>query len=215
MRARPFFSLLGCLFIPLAACEKRAAPPLSQDSQGKSPPTHQESGPAKFDACGLIKKEEIEAVQGSPITETKSSGRSNAGLHTAQCFYLAAEFSKSVSFSVTRRDPDSPNIRRIKDVWKETFSRYQTQEKEEEGDKEKKESLRQQQGERGEEQAPLKKIDGIGDEAYWSAARVVGALYVLKNDAFIRISVGGNDDAETKLNKSKTLAEKALGRLSQ
>jgi len=32
-----------------------------------------ESDPAKFDVCGLIKKQEIEAPQGSPIKETKNS----------------------------------------------------------------------------------------------------------------------------------------------
>jgi len=56
-------------------------------------------------------------------------------------------------------------------------------------------------------------IDGIGDEAYWTAGRIGGALYILKDDTFIRISVGGPDKEETKIDKSKALAEKALLRL--
>jgi hypothetical protein len=60
---------------------------------------------------------------------------------------------------------------------------------------------------------PPKKIDGIGDEAYWTAGRIGGALYILKDDTFIRISVGGRDKEETKIDKSKALAEKALRRL--
>jgi len=35
----------------------------------------------------------------------------------------------------------------------------------------------------------------------------------LKGDAFISISVGGMDDEETKIKKSKALAQKALQRL--
>jgi hypothetical protein len=38
-------------------------------------------------------------------------------------------------------------------------------------------------------------------------------LYVLKGDAFTSIGVGGTDDEDTKLKKSKALAEKALQRL--
>ena len=69
---------------------------------------------------------------------------------------------------------------------------------------------------RGEEEhAPPKKISGVGDEAFWFGSRVGGALYVLKGekDLFIRISVGGADNEETKINKSKALAQKALKRL--
>jgi hypothetical protein len=53
----------------------------------------------------------------------------------------------------------------------------------------------------------------VGEKAFWSGNRFGGALYVLKGDVFIRISVGGPDKEETKIEKSKRLAEKALGRL--
>jgi len=44
---------------------------------------------------------------------------------------------------------------------------------------------------------------------------VGGTLYVLKKekDVFMRISVGGADNEETKINKSKALAQKAIERL--
>ena len=45
------------------------------------------------------------------------------------------------------------------------------------------------------------------------ANRFGGALYVLKKDSLIRISVGGLENEETKINKSKALAQKALQRL--
>jgi hypothetical protein len=60
---------------------------------------------------------------------------------------------------------------------------------------------------------PRKKISGLGDEAFWVSNRLGGILYILKGDAFISIGLGGTDDEETKLTKSKMLAQKALQRL--
>ncbi len=152
---------------------------------------------------------------GSPIKDTKSSGHSDGAFRVSQCFYTATEFSKSVSLAVTQRDPNSSAKRNPKEFWEESFGRYEGETKEHEGDKEKKESLHEERrgkGE-GEEGVPPKKITGIGDEAFWTSNRFGGALYVLKKDAFIRISVGGADKEETKIDKSKVLAEKALDHL--
>jgi hypothetical protein len=70
-----------------------------------------------------------------------------------------------------------------------------------------------ERGEKEEKKNPPKKVDGVGDEAYWSGNRFGGALYVLKGSVILRISIGGPDDQETKITKSKSLAEKALSRL--
>ena len=43
----------------------------------------------KFDACALITKEEIEAIEGSPITDVKSSENSDGEFRVSQCFYTA------------------------------------------------------------------------------------------------------------------------------
>jgi hypothetical protein len=64
------------------------------------------------------------------------------------------------------------------------------------------------------EKGPVpKKIADLGDDAYWVSNRFGGILYVLKADAFISVGIGGTDDERTKLEKSKTLAQKALQRL--
>jgi len=42
-----------------------------------------------------------------------------------------------------------------------------------------------------------------------------GAVYVLTKNRMVRVSVGGPDDAKTKIEKSKTLAAKVLKRLSK
>ncbi len=123
------------------------------------------------------------------------------------CGLISAE---EVRLAVTQSDPASPKARNPKDFWKETFGRYEGETKEEKGDEEKRESLREQDEEKG---RPPKKMEGIGEAAYWTANRVGGALYVLKNDVFIRISVGGPESEEAKINNCKALAEKALSRL--
>jgi hypothetical protein len=216
IRGKVFVSLLSSLLFALAGCEKHATTQPSSESPVARSPATAESGQAKFDVCGLIKNAEIEAVQGSPVTETKSSGHSDGGFRASQCFY-AATSNNSVSLAVTQGDPDSSAKRSPRDFWKETFGRYENEEKEREGDKEKRESLREERRKEGkEEEAPRpKKISGVGDEAFWSGSGVGGALYVLnkEKDVFIRISVGGADKEETRINKSKALAQKALERL--
>jgi hypothetical protein len=44
-------------------------------------------------------------------------------------------------------------------------------------------------------------------------SRVGGALYVLKGNAYVRVSVGGPADQANKIKRSKALAQKVLARL--
>jgi hypothetical protein len=149
----------------------------------------------------LITPEEVQTAQGSPIKESKSSAREDAGLRVSQCFYTATDFSKSVNLALVQRDPENPSGRNVKDFWKEKFDPYENEEPGKESDGE------------NEKGPPPKKIDSLGDEAYWATNRFGGTLYVLKGDAFISIGIGGTDDEQTKLEKSKALAQKALRRL--
>jgi len=157
------------------------------------------------DACSLLSKEEIESVQASPVNETKSSERSDDIFRVAQCFYTTAEFSKSVSLALVQKNPGQRNNRSPKDFWKEKFGPY--------GDeKELNAKAETKRAEKEQATAP-KKIDGLGDDAYWVSNRFGGVLYVLKGDAFISVGLGGTDDQGTKLEKSKVLAQKAVQRL--
>ena len=153
------------------------------------------------DACTLVSKEEVESVQQTPVKDAKSSERSDGTLRVSQCLYTAADFSKSVNLDLIQVDPNKPGNRNPKDFWKAKFDPYQDEEpKANRGDE-------QQQG------VPPKKIIGLGDEAFWVNNRFGGVLYILKGDAFISIGIGGTDDEQTKLEKSKALAQKALQRL--
>ena len=201
--------LLSCSLIAVSAgCKKDEATQRASSAK-------QELNQAEFDVCALITKQEIEAIQRSPIKETKSSVRSDAGFRVSQCFYTAEDFSKSVSLAVTQRDPISSGERSVKDFWNETFGRFTDEEKESNAGKKEREGLREQPRREGDEKAfiPPKKIDGLGDDAFWSPNPVGGAIYVLKKDVFIRISIGGHDNEEGKLDKSKALARMAIDRL--
>lgn len=205
MRLLVLISACG-LAVAFGGCGKRAPSSTAENSEQSA------LGP-DVDACQLIKNEEIASVVGSPVKDTKSSSQSNGGFQTAQCFYTAAEFSKSVSLAITRGDPKSPTKATVNDFWKQTFGHLKEKqnEKEEETDKENRESLHEQRRER--EEASAKQIPGLGEDAYWSASRVGGALYALRKGVMVRVSVGGPDNEETKLSKSKMLVQKVIDRL--
>ena len=201
--------LLSCSLIAVSAgCKKNEATRRASSAE-------QKSDQAEFDVCALITKQEIETIQGSHIKETKSSVRSDAGFRVLQCLYTAEDFSKSVSLAVTQRDPTSSGKRSVNDFWNETFGRFTDEEKKSNSDNEGSKRLREQAGREGEEKTfiPPKRIDGIGDGAFWSPNPVGGAIYVLKKDVFIRLSIGGRDNEDGKLDKSKALAQKAIDRL--
>jgi hypothetical protein len=145
------------------------------------------------------------------MKKTKSSTRPDGAFRLSQCFYTATDFTRSVTLAVTQIDPHAKVKRSPRDFWKETFGRYSGNEKEGEQD-EKEKSREPRREEEEKESIPPTKITGIGDEAYWTGG-AGGTLYVLKKDTFIRISVGGPDIEEAKINKSKALAQLALSRL--
>lgn len=193
---KTLFSAVALASITLAGCTK-------------TPPRE------KLDACQLLTGEEIQAVQNSPIKDTKGSEQSNGPIRTSQCYFGAEQTNRSVSLTVTQAGTGADR-KAAKTFWEETFGRFENEneEKASEAEKEKKESLKSQKREEEEEEgAPPKKIEGIGEEAFWSGSRVGGVLYVLKKDVYIRISLGGPDTEEVRIDKSKKLAQKALDRL--
>lgn len=194
IRARTIAALL---FASLAADAERAI--------AQATPTATAT-PAKFDACALLPKKEVEAIQGSPIKETKSSERADGDFRMSQCFFTAAEFSRSVTLAVFQKHPTDPNKRTPVDFWKHTFGRFEK----EESDKEK---PKPEGGREKEEGAPPRKIAGLGDEAFWVPNRFGGTLYALKGEAFISVSIGGPDTEQVKIDKSKKLAAEALRQL--
>jgi hypothetical protein len=198
-----FASLLCLACFLTAGCKKTAS------TSTLSTPPHRAGPVEKIEGCSLITKEEVGALQGTTISDTKSSETSDGTYLITQCYYAATGPNLSVSVAVTQIDPKNPNAPNPRTYWERTFGQYDNAKEPEP----KKEEARGGGREEEEKSRPPKKVDGVGEDAFWVGDRFGGALYVLKGDAFIRISVGGPDNEQTKLEKSKTLAQKALGRL--
>jgi hypothetical protein len=190
--------------------------PLAQNGEPAAT-TAASTGKGKIDACALLTSPEIRSVQGEPLKETKASGSAEKGFLVSQCFFTLPTFNNSISLVVTQKG-EGAGGRDPKEFWEETFEKSEGDGEKERDKKSAKE--REKEKERGkgreeeeEEVAPAQKITGVGDEAFWTGSRVGGALYVLKGSTYLRISVGGAGDQQSKINKSKALARLALKRL--
>lgn len=170
----------------------------------------------KTDACALLTSQEIRSVQGEPLKETKGSGSAEKGFSISQCFFTLPTFNNSISLVVTQKG-DGADSRDPKEFWEATFDKESEGERERDQksakEREKEKARDKNREEEEEEAAPPQKIAGVGDEAFWTGSRVGGALYVLKGSTYLRVSVGGAGDQQSKINKSKALARLALKRL--
>ena len=145
-------------------------------------------------ACTLLTKEETQAVQGEPFKATKPTQHSVGGLSVSQCYFELPTAVNSIVLTVTRKAEGGTDPTQS---WREIFHREESARKKEEKEGEKE---------------PVK-VEGVGDEAFWTGNRVGGALYVLKGNCYIRISVGGAGDQAQKIENSKKLALAVLNRL--
>ena len=161
---------------------------------------------SRIDACGLLTAEEVKSVQGEAFKETKASEGSDNGMVVSQCFFSLPTFANSVNLAVMQKG-EGNGARDPREFFEKTFAGRAESEREKEREKRERKSEEEKEG-----SAP-QKIDGVGDEAFWTGNRVGGALYVLKHDAYIRVSIGGAGDQKTKIEKSKALARLALKRL--
>jgi hypothetical protein len=147
----------------------------------------------------LLTSAEIEAIQGGPLKDTKASANPQGGLNISQCYFLLPTAADSIVVTVTQKAGGS-NSHDPKEAWEEIFR----EDKDKDKDASKEEESRSQ---------PPEKIAGLGDEAFWAPRRFGGAVYALKGNVYISVSVGGAGDKASKIQKSKALAEKILKRL--
>src|SRR6266550_6555015 len=114
-----------CSLVILTGCKKREnAPAVPKNDQTTQAAANQSSSPP-FDSCGFITNQEVEAIEGSPVTDTKNTGRSDGGLSVGQCFYTTKEFSRSVSLTVTKTDQGAQAKRSAKEYWDGMFAKYE------------------------------------------------------------------------------------------
>ena len=224
MRIILYTTLFAVLLV--AACRSNeGSSPANQKSAAVTTPTPRAAASpvhSKIDACALLTAEDLKGVQGEAYKDAQRSDRVDGDFIVAQCYFAMPTMANSVVLNVTTAKDES-GARTPKAFWEQTFGGNEEKEREAKGDREKdkqkeKDKTKSQPAERREEgeekeAAPPEPVKGLGDEAFWVASPVGGAIYVLKNDVFFRISVGGPGDQKTKLNKSKLLAQKVLTKL--
>jgi len=213
------YAFIFCLVVLTAGCSSNdtsttntantpaSASPGATANPATSPATPNTAAvKAKIDTCSLLTSADLKEVQGEAVKEAQRSDRQDGAFIVSQCYYSLPTSSNSVVLNVTTAS-EGAGVANPRTFWKDTFGR-----KEEKG-KDRGVKEKEKKGEEIEESVPPQKIAGLGEDAYWLASRVGGALYVLKKDLFFRISVGGAGDEKSKLKKSKTLAQQVLKRI--
>jgi hypothetical protein len=185
-RSIRFFSVLAALVV--SGCSK----PKSEKTEA-TPSPH-----PPVDACSLLTSDEIQSVQGEALKQAKPSQTVAGYSFAAQCYYETTTNVNSVVISVGQRTR-AAGEKDPREWWKQTFHR-------EEGDNEEHERAGEREREEEGKRTPPKKVDGLGDEAFWVASPVGGSMYVLKGDVYIRVSTGGREQFE----RVKRLSELAL-----
>lgn len=182
-------ALVGLLTL---ACSKREP---AQNTRATPPPPP----PREIDPCTLFTAEEIQATQRAALQEAKASYRDMGGMRYSQCYITLPTLPDSIVLVVMQRG-SGEGARDPRQVWQETFHGERQRETERER-------------EEGEPERLPEKLDGLGDEAYWSWQGRGGTLHVLKGGSMVRISIGGPGDEADKRQKLRALAEKILARL--
>ena len=161
---------------------------------------------SKPDPCALLTSADIQAVQGDAVQDTKPSTQPAGGLVMSQCLFRTGSPSKSVSLAVASAGSVSPRA-----FWQKQF--HSGKPDSEEREKEKSAAGRKNAKQEEEDSTQPWAIKGVGEQAYWVGSPMVGALYVLKGNTFLRISVGGVREEAARIQKSIALARLALKRL--
>lgn len=235
--------MLCCMVLTAAGCQSQSqvsqqspAPSQQQQQQSSSqattvtssngaPPTQNVSAQnsntnikttaTTFDTCSLLTRGEISSVQGDEITGTQAAPGNSNRLAISQCYYQAATPARSVSLEVTRRLAGQANSLSPKEFWEEMFKKsVRERARAAAAGKGEADRLASRSKEEEKKEGKLpQRVAGVGDEAFWVGNRAMGALYVLRGNTIIRISIGGVADQSERLEKTKTLAQLALKRL--
>ena len=146
------------------------------------------------DPCRLLSDAEVRAVQGHAPAQKIPSEQPAASFRFTQCFYQTPEYTNSVSVAVGIPLATDSARAGPRHYWQTQFGRKVSA-----PGRKKKE--------------PPKPVAGLGEAAFWVGDPMTGALYVLKEEVFLRVSVGGPPDQSEKIKRARALAVYALKRL--
>src|SRR5260370_21705083 len=156
------------------------------------------------DPCTLLASAEIEAIQGERVEETKPTVQLGGGLFTSQCVFRTATLSKSVSVTLTASDPAHPGALTARQLWEKQFHALELESDEESAARKNGKKSRPQRA-----SGKPRRVSGLGEEAYWVASPFARALYVLKGEMFLRVSVGSAGQESERKEKSNALVRTA------
>jgi len=165
----------------------------------------------KIDVCALLTSADVESVQGEPVQGITPNVLPGGGMTVTQCIFHTPTFAKSVSVYLAVPDPAHAQAITPRSFWRKLFHSQDSREGEKIPVAVKAHQRPENKGE-NEEHGP-RRIHGLGEEAFWVRSPVMGALYVLQGDTFLRISIGGVHEESLRLEKSKTLARAVVKRL--
>jgi len=186
---------------------------LSAQKASSKPSTHTSAQtPGKTDVCAMLSSADIQAVQGEGVEESKASPQSSNGLAMSECLFRTTTPAKSVSLALAVPGKQNP-----RDFWRkhfhaeaDAFRPVKPAKPLTSKPQNKKEQIREE-----EEGTRPRPITGVGDEAFWMGGPISGALYVLRGNSFIRVSVGGVREESARIKKSVALARSALKRIQR
>jgi hypothetical protein len=192
-----FLSFAACLLAVCSGCSKPETPALPDaTADTSSSPPAISPGKLSLDPCSLLTSDEIKEIQGEAPQNVKSTAPSEGELSSSQCFFELPGFVNSISLQVVQKGskPGGPDA---KQAWNKMFPPEKLQERETEA---------------GKKKLPARPILELGEAAFWTGGPA-GGLYVLQGSHYIRLSVGGEGNEETKIGKSTALARLVLKRL--
>jgi hypothetical protein len=98
----------------------------------------------------------------------------------------------------------------IREFWKQRFRSAASHDREREKERDNRAKASEEEEEEG---PPPERVKGLGEEAYSVGNAKSGALYVLKGNKILRISVGGSNSQPERIERMKSLAQYAIRRL--
>lgn len=166
------------------------------------------SNKGTIDACKLLTGEEIKTIQGDTLKDITPTARSAGTFIISQCFYTTSQFVNSVSLTVTQQS-STPGAENIREFWNQRFRSASSHD----GERERERDNKAKAAEEEEEGPPPERVKDVGEEAYSVGNAKSGALYVLKGNKILRISVGGSHSQPERIQKMKSLVQYAISRL--
>lgn len=130
----------------------------------------------------------------------------NGEMLVSECLFHTINFPKSVSVALAVPSSAKPSALAPRKFWQKQFHAPDVK-------KDKMRAAGKKAEPEDEEARKPRRIEGLGEEAYWVGTPITGALYVLQRDNFVRISIGGVGEESVRIEKSKILARAVVKRL--